>query len=57
MNYVSIAPGSLAERQTEIELVRRLGYISAQQQTNLDTPSAALARQLQALRNSLSKAS
>ena len=56
LNYVSIALGSLAELQTELELARRLGYISPQQHSSIETQTAALARQLQALRNSLSGA-
>jgi four helix bundle protein len=53
-NYVSIALGSLAELQTEMELARRLGYVSEPQYTSIDKHTAALARQLQSLRNSLS---
>jgi four helix bundle protein len=53
LNYVSIALGSLAELQTEMELARRLGYVSEPQYTSIDKHTAALARQLQSLRNSL----
>jgi four helix bundle protein len=56
LNHLSIALGSLAELQTELEIALRLGYISAEQATDVDKHGTALARQLHSLRNALPKA-
>jgi len=54
-NHLSIALGSLAELQTELEIAVRLGYVSAEQASALDQQGSALARQLHSLRNALPK--
>jgi four helix bundle protein len=56
LNHLSIALGSLAELQTEIEIALRLGYVSPEQATAAEKQGAALARQLHSLRNALPKA-
>jgi four helix bundle protein len=56
LHHVSLAQASLAELQTQIEIAMRLSYCSAQQAQTLLEEAAALARQLYALRNSLSRA-
>jgi len=55
LNHFSIALGSLAELQTELEIAVRLGYVSAEQASDLDQQGSALARQLHSLRNALPK--
>ena len=56
LNHLSIALGSLAELQTELEIALRLGYVSPAQVTAAEKQGAALARQLHSLRNALPKA-
>jgi four helix bundle protein len=56
LNHLSIALGSLAELQTELEIAMRPGYVSAEQSTETEKQGAALARQLHSLRNALPKA-
>jgi len=53
MNHLSIALGSLAELQTQIEIARRLGYGSEGIIPGLQETSTSLARQLHALRTAL----
>jgi four helix bundle protein len=55
LNHLSIALGSLAELQTELEIAVRLGYVSSEQASALDQQGSALARQLHSLRNALPK--
>ncbi len=55
LNFISIAQGSLAELQTQIEIVARLGYASAQRITGLMECCESLSKQLYALRNALLK--
>jgi len=56
LNHLSIALGSLAELQTELEIALRLGYVSSEQATAAEKQGASLARQLHSLRNALPKA-
>jgi four helix bundle protein len=53
--HLSIAQGSLAELQTQIELSGRLLYLTSDQVTGLKDATVALARQRYALRNALLK--
>jgi len=55
LNHLSIALGSLAELQTELEIAVRLGYVSSEHASALDQQGSALARQLHSLRNALPK--
>ena len=56
LNHLSIALGSLAELQTELEIAVRLGYMPGEQSADIEKRGAALARQLHSLRNVLAKA-
>lgn len=56
LNRLSIALGSLAELQTELEIAVRPGYVPAEQASVIDQQGSALARQLHSLRNALPKA-
>ena len=55
LQHIAIAQGSLAELETQIEIGNRLGYVSPERSAVLLLQSAALGRQLYALRNSLAK--
>jgi four helix bundle protein len=55
LRHVSMAQGSLAELQTQIEIAGRLTYLADEQEKGLMDSSVSLARQLYALRNSLLK--
>jgi four helix bundle protein len=55
LRHVSMAHGSLAELQTQIEIAIRLGYLNAEQGTNLISGSTSLSRQLNALRSALTE--
>jgi four helix bundle protein len=55
LNHVSIAQGSLAELQTQIEISGRLQYLTTEQMTQSLDHAASLARQLHALRNALNR--
>jgi four helix bundle protein len=55
MSFVSIAQGSLAEVQTQLEIARRLGFISEDQIDPILQESAILGKQLRALREALGK--
>ena len=57
LNQVSIARGSLAELQTQIEIAARLGYIDEDQRQPTMEHALVLGRQLSALRNALNKSS
>jgi four helix bundle protein len=54
LQFLSIARGSLAEVETYLELIPRLGYAQSEQIRPLIELSAAVSRQLIALRDSLS---
>jgi four helix bundle protein len=53
--HVSIAQGSLAELQTQVEIAARLSYFPYDQSEQLLKTTESLSRQLYALRNALSK--
>ena len=57
LNHISMARGSLAELQTQIEIAQRLGYIEREQSEQTLNDAMTLGRQLSALRNALSKRS
>lgn len=54
LHFLSIARASLAEVETYLELVSRLGYASPEQTSTLLELAASVSRQLIALRDSLS---
>lgn len=53
--HLSVAQGSLAELQTQIEIAGRLGYLIPDQVNGTMDLTVSLARQLYALRNALLK--
>jgi len=53
LQHLSIAQASLAELETQLEIARRLHYVSNDELTNLLTRISSLGRQLFALRNAL----
>ena len=55
LHHVSMAQASLAELQTQIEIAGRLRYVSPETVNQVLEQSAALSRQLYALRNGLLK--
>ena len=54
LNFLSIAQGSVAELETELEIALRLNYVSLDQYHVLSDQISSLARQVRALRASLS---
>jgi four helix bundle protein len=52
---LSVAQGSLAELQTQIEIAGRLGYLALDQVSPALDQTVALAKQLYSLRNALQK--
>jgi four helix bundle protein len=55
LHHVSIALGSLAELQTQIEIATRLRYLNPEDGAALIESSASLSRQLHALRTALTE--
>lgn len=55
LRHISIAQGSVAEVQTQLELSRRLRYVTQEQLVPAMDMAEALAKQLHALRNALQK--
>jgi four helix bundle protein len=55
LNHLSMAQGSLAEVQTQLEIAKRLGYIAEQQTDPILGEAAILGKQLHALRDALGK--
>jgi four helix bundle protein len=53
--HLSVAQGSIAELQTQIEIARRLGYLSNEQAQQISEQALSLTRQLYSLRNALMK--
>jgi four helix bundle protein len=53
VHHLSIAQGSLAELETQIEISGRLGYATAERVTDLLREAGVVARQLRGLRRSL----
>lgn len=55
LQHLSIAVGSLAELETQIEIAYRLQYLSTDDYDRFIRQSGSLGRQLRALRNALTK--
>ena len=55
LNFLSIAQGSVAELETELEIAGRLGYITPDTLDSLMSQLASLGRQVRALRVALVK--
>ncbi len=55
LRHLSVAQASLAELETQLEIARRLNYISPVDLGQILEQSASLGRQLYALRNTLTK--
>lgn len=55
LHFISIAIGSLSELQTQIEIARRLNYISPETSDRHTQQMISLSKQLYALRNSLTR--
>jgi len=53
LNFLSVAQGSLAELQTQIEIASRLGYVAKLDVQDVLSHSASLSKQLHALRNAI----
>ncbi len=53
LHHLSIAQGSLAEIQCQLEIARRLGYIASPQSKEIVEICEALAKQMHSLRNAL----
>jgi four helix bundle protein len=53
LNHISIAQGSLAEVQTQLEIALRLGYLGASELSPVLEQAAILGKQLHALRDAL----
>lgn len=56
LHHLSIAQGSLAELETQIEIAARLGYLAEDQLAQTRERAALVRMQLYALRNALAKA-
>jgi four helix bundle protein len=56
LQAISVARGSLAELETQIELAWRCGYISAEDRDRVLALAVPLGKQLAALRNALQRA-
>ncbi|HWQ52783.1 MAG TPA: four helix bundle protein [Bryobacteraceae bacterium] len=55
LNHISMAQGSLAEVETQLEIAARLGYFPQEQLLPRIEEISALSKQLFALRNSLAR--
>ncbi len=55
LHHISIAQGSLAELETQLEIAGRLGYLESSALRDSLEAVSALGRQLYALRNALAK--
>jgi four helix bundle protein len=53
LNFVSIAQGSLAELETQLEIAGRLRYLQEEQLTALTPQATSLAKQIRSLRAQL----
>jgi four helix bundle protein len=53
--FVTIALGSLAELETQLEMARRLGYLGQEQHDQTKARASVLGRRLQRLRQALQK--
>ncbi|MBI2908088.1 MAG: four helix bundle protein [Chloroflexi bacterium] len=57
LQHLSVAQGSLAELQTQLEIASRLGYAPPERISKVLEQTASLARQLYALRNAVLRGS
>ena len=55
LKFLSVAQGSLADVQTQIEIASRLGYVAKREVSEVLGHSASLSKQLHALRNAIIK--
>jgi four helix bundle protein len=55
LNHVSMAQGSLAEVETQLEVASRLGYLASAELGAVLEQAAVLGKQMYALRNALAK--
>ena len=55
LHHLSMAQGSLAELQTQLEIAGRLGYVQAEPLSQALDRATSLAKQLRALRKALAK--
>ena len=55
LRFLSIAQGSLAELETQIEIALRLGYLAAETHPKLSNEVIGLGKQLRALQQALKK--
>ena len=53
LHHLSMAQASLAELETQLEIAKRLGYISSDKLNQVFEKTTSLGKQLYALRNSL----
>ena len=53
--FVTIALGSLAELETQLEMARRLGYLNAEESNEASKMATVLGKRLQTLRQALHK--
>jgi len=54
LHHISIAQGSLAEMETQVEIAHRLGYLSTEELQEILRCAEVVGKQLYALRNALS---
>ncbi len=55
MQHLSIAQASLAELETQLEIARRLKYVSTEETSRIQEPLDTLGKQLRALQKALAK--
>ncbi len=55
LHHLSMAQASLAELETQLEIAKRLSYISSQQLQQVLERTSSLGKQLYSLRNSLAR--
>jgi len=56
LHFLSVAQGSIAELETQIEIARRLQYLPVEDADHVLKLSSSLGRQLHTLRNALTRA-
>lgn len=55
LHHLSIAQGSLSEVETQIEIAKRLGYLTTEQQQMFAVSASEIGRMLNGLMNSLER--
>jgi four helix bundle protein len=55
LHHLSVALGSLAELETQVEIARRLEYLTGEKSASMLASLESLGRQLHALRDALAK--